>query len=122
MNGISDPGGASSALLGGFGRLGETSGHLIDRRILPLNDGSNRRRVRRALAYYVIDLADRLHGSFGSLLDGCDLSGNFISGMRRLAGERFDFGGDHRKSSAQLSRARGFDGCIERQEISLAGQ
>ena len=44
-----------------------------------------------------------------------DVRGYLVGGLRGLARQRFDLGGDHRKTSAGFTGAGGFDGCIERQ-------
>ena len=44
-----------------------------------------------------------------------------LGGLGGLHRERLHFGGDHRKAAARLTRARGLDRGVERQEIGLPG-
>src|ERR1700689_3586621 len=45
----------------------------------------------------------------------------FFGGLRGLAGERFHFGGHHRKSLSRLPCACRFNGGVERQQVGLSG-
>ena len=50
-----------------------------------------------------------------------DVAGNLVGRLRGLAGERFDFGGNHRKAASGLTGTRRLDGGVERQKIGLFG-
>ena len=57
----------------------------------------------------------------GGGLDRGDLAGDLLGGLRGLAGEFLDLGGDHGKAPAGFAGARRLDGGVERQQVGLAG-
>ena len=58
-------------------------------------------------------------GKARRILHRFDLTGDLLRGFRGLHRKRFDFRGDHREAAAGFTRARGFDGGVERQQIRL---
>ena len=86
-----------------FDRGRDRGGHVVD-----LADGA-------------ADAADRGDRRRRYRLHAGDLRTNFVGGLRGLAGEALDFGGDHRKAAAGFTGAGGLDGGIERKQIGLRG-
>jgi len=54
-------------------------------------------------------------------VEALDLGGDLVGGLLGLIGQALDLGGDDGKSPARLAGPRRFDGCIEREQVDLAG-
>ena len=103
------------------GRLLDAAGDFARRRILLFDGGGDGGGDAADLADGVADAADRRHAIAGGGLDRGDLAGDFLGGLRGLAGQLLDLGCDDGKAAAGLAGARGLDGRVQRQQIGLAG-
>ena len=103
--------------LGGFLHV---AGDLLGRRALLLHGGGDRGGVARHLTDDPTDRLDVRHRFLRRGLYLGDPLADLVRGLRGLSGKLLDLGGDHRKATACLTRARGLDGGVQRQQVRLA--
>src|SRR5690606_4615257 len=62
-----------------------------------------------------------VNGGVGFTLYAVDHAFNFFGGLLGTVGQGTDFVGDHGKTTARLTRAGGFDGGVQGQQVGLFG-
>ena len=107
-------------LLGAQRRLLDVAGNLLRRRALLFHRGRNGRGYLRQLFDGAADLLDRIHQLLRRRLDIPDLLADVAGRFRGLLRQRLDLGGDDGEAAPRLAGARGLDGGVQGQQISLA--
>ena len=100
--------------------LGNVARDLRSSRTLFLDRGTDRCCNRADFLDRGGDSLDGLDSFLGRALDLGDASADLLGGLRGLAGETFHLGRHDREAPAGFTRASGFDGRIERQQIGLS--
>src|ERR1700728_4595184 len=104
---------------GSAGRFAGVAHHLIGGCALFFDRGRDGRGNVVNLVNHAADRPDGRRRTFGVRLNGRDFVTDVFGGLGRLLGQLLDFVGDHGKTFASFSGARGFDGCVQSQQVGL---
>jgi hypothetical protein len=99
----------------------DVAGDFLRGGALFLDGGGDRHGDTVDLADGTADVANRLDGIAGHVLDRRDLRGDVLGRFRGLVGEALDLAGDDGETLAGLAGTRRLDGGVERQQIGLRG-